>query len=218
VAELSTPRRGRPPKPRDEVTSDLLATGEATVAQIAQLFRTDPKTLHKRLRRLRSVGTRSGASVFSIRDAAAYLVKPGYSIEQHLRQMHPNELPVGLMKEFWAGQKSRQSYELQAGDLWPTAQVVEAFGEAFKEARMTIMLFAETIERETGITDAQRVVFRRLSDGLIDNLREALVKKFEDYEPSAGSTQLSSFGGMESVEDGDGVLQAEDHTEDPDDL
>jgi hypothetical protein len=114
---LTVPKRGRPPKARDEVTSDLLATGEASMAQIAQLFRTDPKTLPKRLRRLKPVATRSGVNVYSIRDAAAYLVKPGYSIEQYIRTMHFSELPVGLQKEFWAGLKSRQSYELQAGDL-----------------------------------------------------------------------------------------------------
>ena len=215
---LTVPRRGRPPKPRDEVTSELLATGEASMAQIAQLFRTDAKTLPKRLRRLKPVATRSGVNMYSIRDAAAYLVKPGYSIEQYIRNMHFSELPVGLQKEFWAGLKSRQSYELQAGDLWPTAQIVEAFGEALKEARMTIMLFAETVERETGLTDAQRKVLRRMSDGLIDDLRKALVDKFANYEPSAGSQQLSPFSGMESAEDGDGILQAEDHTEDPDDL
>jgi hypothetical protein len=215
---LTVPKRGRPPKPKDEVTSDLLATGEASMAQIAMLFRTDAKTLPRRLRRLKPVATRAGVKVYSIRDAAAYLVKPGYSIEQYLRTMHANELPVGLMKEFWAGQKSRQSFEMQAGDLWPTAQVVEALAEAFKQARMTILLFPETVERESGVTDAQRKVLRRLADGLIDDLREALVAKFENYEPSAGSGQLSSFGGMESAEDGDGILQTEDYSEDPDEL
>lgn len=211
-------KRGRPPKPRDEVTSELLATGEASMAQIAQLFRTDPKTLPKRLRRLKPVATRSGVRVYSIRDAAAYLVKPGYSIEQYIRNMHFSDLPVGLQKEFWAGLKGRQSYEMQAGDLWPTAQVVEALAEAFKQARMTILLFPETVERETGVTDAQRKTLRRLTDALIDDLREALVKRFENYEPSAGSGQFSPFSGMESAEDGDGILSAEDHAEDPDDL
>lgn len=221
MAELEEPRkRGRPPKARDEVTSDLLTTGEATMSQIAQLFRTDAKTLPRRLRRLKPVATRSGVNVYSIRDAAGYLVKPGYSIEQYLRQMHPNELPVGLMKEFWAGQKSRQSYEMQAGDLWPTSQVVEALAEAFKQARMTVLLFPETVERETGITDPQRKVLRRLADSLIDDLREGLVEHFKNYEPSSGPQQLvlKSSDGMESVGDRDDVLSTEDYTEDPDDI
>ena len=219
MAELNQPRkRGRPPVDRNEVTSALLDTGEASMAQIAKLFKTDAKTLPQRLRRLRPAATRSGVNVYSIRDAAAYLVKPGYSIEQYIRRMHANELPVGLMKEFWAGQKSRQSYEMQAGDLWPTSQVVSALGEALKELRQTTMLFTETVEREVGITEDQRKVLRRLTDGLIDDARKALVDKFQDYEPTSGPQQLSSFGGMGPAEDGDDVFSAEDDSEDPDDL
>lgn len=219
MAELDdTPRRGRPPKPKDEVTSDLLATGEASMAQIAQLFRTDAKTLPKRLRRLQPIATRSGVKVYSIRDAAAYLVKPGYSIEQFIRQMHPNDMPVGLMKEFWAGQKSRQEYEIKAGNYWPTEQIIEALGEAFKNARMTILLFPETVEREAGVTDEQREILRRLSDGLIEELRANLVEKFSNYEPSTGPNDLSSPSGMGPIPDGDAVLSAEDDSEDPDDI
>jgi hypothetical protein len=188
------------------------------MSQLAQLFRTDAKTLPRRLRRLQPVATRRGTNVYSIRDAAGYLVKPSYSVEHYIRNMHFSDLPVGLQKEFWAGLKSRQSYELQAGDLWPTAQVVEALAEAFKEARMTILLFPETVERETGVTDPQRKVLRRLVDGLIEELRKGLVAKFENYEPSAGSQQLSPLGGMESDSSGDRILQTEDQSEDPDDL
>ncbi|HLP67882.1 MAG TPA: DUF1441 family protein, partial [Rhizobium sp.] len=209
-------KRGRPPKERNEVTSELLATGEATMAQLAQLFETDAKTLPRRLRGIRPAGTRNNASTYKIRDAASRLVKPGYSIEQYLQRMHPNELPVGLMKEFWAGQKSRQEFEIKAGDLWNTAQVVEALAEAFKVARMTILLMPETIERETGVTDGQRKVLRRLTDGLIDELREALVEKFKDYEPTTRPAELPSFNGVGPGEDGDRVLQTEEDEEDPD--
>lgn len=211
-------RRGRPPKARDEVTSELLATGEATMAQLAQLFETDAKTLPRRLRGLRPSGTRNQTQTYKIREAAARLVRPGYSIEQYLQRMHPNELPVGLMKEFWAGQKSRQDYERKAGDLWSTAEVVEALAEAFKTARMTILLMPETVERETGVTDAQRKVIRRLTDGLIDDMRQALVERFQGYVPATRPAELPSFVGMESGTDGDGILQAEGDEEDPDDL
>ncbi len=215
MAEL---KRGRPAKARDEVTSDLLETGEATMAQLAQLFQTDAKTLPRRLRGIRPSGQRNNTRTFNIRDAASRLVKPGYSIEQYIMRMHPNEMPMGLHKEFWAGQKSRQEFEMRAGDLWSTAQVVEALAEAFKTARMTVLLMPETADRETGVTDSQRKILRRLSDGLIDDLRETLVDKFKDYVPTTRPAELSSFDGLESVEDGDGVFQAESDEDDPDDL
>lgn len=188
------------------------------MSQLAQLFETDAKTLPRRLHGLRPSGVRNNASTFKIREAAARLVKPGYSIEQYLQRMHPNELPVGLMKEFWAGQKSRQEFEIKAGDLWPTAQVIEGYAEAFKTARMTILLMPETVERETGVTDAQRKVLRRLTDGLIEELRESLVEKFKNYVPRTRPADLPSFSGVEPGEDGDGVFSAEGDEEDPDDL
>ncbi len=220
MAEVVEKKRGpgRPPKPRDEVTSELLATGEATVSQIGHLFRTDPKTLPTRLRGIRPSSTKSGVNYYDIRTAAGRLVKPGYSIEQYLRRMHPNEMPVGLMKEFWAGQGSRQNYEIKNGDLWPTAQVVESLAESFKDARMTILLFPETVERETGVTDAQRRVLRRLADTLIDDLRESLVEKFENYEPPTGIEQLPPLDGLEPLGNGDEVFPAEGESEDPDDI
>lgn len=188
------------------------------MSQIGALFKTDAKTLPKRLRGIRPSSTKSGTNYYDIRTAAGRLVKPGYSIEQYLRRMHPNEMPVGLMKEFWAGQGSRQNFEIKNGDLWPTAQVVEALAESFKDARMTILLFPETVERETGVTDPQRRVLRRLADTLIDDLRESLVKKFENYEPSTGPEYLPSPDGLESLEDGDDVFSSEDQSEDPDDI
>lgn len=218
MAELEPRKRGRPPKAKDEVTSDLLATGEASMAQLAQLFHTDAKTLPRRLRGIRPANVRNGVRVYDIREAASRLVKPGYSIEHYIRKMHHNELPVGLSKEFWAGQRSRQEFEIKQGDLWPTSQVIEALGEAFKDARMTILLFPETVERETGVTDEQRKTIRRLCDGLIDDMRETLVEKFKNYEPPSQPEQLPPIDGVGPFADGDGLLSSEDQSEDPDDI
>lgn len=207
-------KRGRPPKARDEVTSDLLATGEATMAQLAQLFETDAKTLPKRLRGLRPAGVRHNTSTYKIRDAAARLVKPGYSIEAYLRGMNHSDLPPLLTKEYWNGQRARQIFEENAGDLWRTSQVVEAISEAFKTLRMELLLIPEGIERETGVTDAQRKILRRYIDGTIDTLREAMIDRFKDYAPTNPAFIPSEPDGLESVGSGDGAFEAEDDEED----
>lgn len=213
-----TVQRGRDRIAAAEVTSDLLATGEATIAQIAQLFETDAKTLPRRLKGIKPSGRRSSYATYKIKEVAARIVKPGYSIEEYIRRMHPNEMPVGLMKEFWAGQKSRQSYERDAGDLYRTSEVVAAFSKALADARTSIQLFIDGIERETGITDPQRKVLRRRTDALIDDLRIALVGAFENYEPSTGQQQLSSSDGLGPIDGGEEILRAEDDSEDPDDI
>lgn len=205
-------KRGRPPKARDEVTSDLLATGEATMAQLAQLFETDAKTLPKRLRGLRPAGVRNNTQTYKIRDAAARLVKPGYSIEAYLRGMNHADLPPLLTKEYWNGQRARQIFEENAGDLWRTSQVVEAISESFKTLRMELLLIPEGIERETAVTDAQRKILRRYIDGTIDTLRSAMVDRFKDYAPT--TVAFAPVDGLESVGSGDGAFEAEDNEED----
>lgn len=222
--------RGRPPLPKDEVTSVLLATGEATIAQIAQLFETDAKTLPKRLKRLIPTGMRSGYKVFKIREAAAYLVAPGYEIEEFIRQMSPQELPSLLLKEFWNGQRARLEYEKSLGNLWETPAVVEAFGEVLGVVRMTLLLFADDVDREDSLSDGQRAIIRRMTDALIVTLGENISEKFKDYhanlaasgtededEPEPDDTIVEGFDDPLTVEDEDDlrvdVLEAEDDEE-----
>lgn len=214
-------RRGRPPKERSEVTSELLATGEATMAQLAQLFETDAKTLPKRLRGLRPSGTRNNTSTYKIREAASRIVKPGYAIEHYLRTMNHSELPPLLTKEYWNGQRARQIYEENAGDLWRTAQVVEAFADAFKTLRMSLLLTADTVEREIELSEAQRKIIKRNIDGAIDDLREKMIDRFKDYVAATAPLALPVFhdaDGLESSGSGDEPAFAEDDEEDPDDL
>jgi hypothetical protein len=214
-------KRGRPRLEKNEVTSELLATGEATMAQLAQLFETDAKTLPKRLRGLRPAGVRNNTSTYKIRDAASRIVKPGYAIEHYLRTMNHSELPPLLTKEYWNGQRARQIYEENAGDLWRTAEVVESFAEAFKTLRMALLLTADGVDREAELSETQRKIIKRMIDGAIDDLREKMVDRFKDYVASTAPLALPVFDdadGLESGRGGDEPTDAEGDTEDPDDL
>lgn len=189
----SAVRRGRPSQVSDV---ELLATGEATKAQIAKLFRRDPKTLDRLLYGLIPAGTRRGTTVYSIEEAAGRLVKPGYSIEQYIRRMHHTDLPPLLGKEFWNGLRARQHYEKENGDLWPTSEVQAVFASACADFRMACLLMVDEIEREASLTPRQREVLKRLTDAAIVNAQVALVDRFKDYEPPAESLLPDSSGGI----------------------
>lgn len=219
--EADTPKlkRGRPRLEKNEVTSELLATAEATMSQLAQLFETDAKTLPKRLRGLRPAGARHNTSTYKIREAASRLVRPGYAIEQYLRTMNHSDLPPLLTKEYWNGQRARQIYEENAGDLWRTSQVVEGFAEAFKTLRMSLLLMGDAIERETALSEVQRKIVKRMIDGAIDDLREKMVTRFKDYVAATAPLALPVFDdaddfGLESVGSGDDAAFPEDDEED----
>ena len=176
-------RRGRPPKPDSEVTSELLATGEATMAQLAQLFSTDSKSLPQRLKGVIPSGkNRRGYKVYNIAEAASRIVRPGYEIEEYIRQMSPQELPPLLSKEFWNGQNARIKHEREVGNLWPTEQVVEAFSAGLSAMRMSILLTQDAVEREAALTDKQREAIQRLVDSAINDAREAIETKMKDFD------------------------------------
>jgi hypothetical protein len=212
------PKRGRPPGAKDEVTSTLLATGQATFAQIAQLFETDAKTLPKRLKGVIPKGTRSGYKVYSIREAAEYLVTPGYEIEDFIRQMSPQELPPLLSKEFWNGQNARLNYEKSLGNLWPTDDVVAAFGEILNVVRMAVLLVADDVDRESGLTPGQRLIIRRIMDGMIVKLGQDITDKFKEYHANRAPTGFPLRSDEDDLDDDadDENITAEDDEEEDD--
>jgi len=175
-------RPGRPTKNAPEVTSDsvLLSTAEATIAQLAQLFETDAKTLPKRLKSIVPRAKRSGYNVYNIREAASMIVRPGYEIEEFIRQMSPQELPPLLNKEFWNAQNARLKYEKELGNYWPTEEVVEYIGLLEGTIRMSLLLTADAVELETGLTDRQRDIIKRIIDGAIKDMKQAIIEKFEE--------------------------------------
>lgn len=211
------PKRGRPVGVRDEVTSTMLATGQATMAQIAQLFSTDAKTLPKRMRGCVPAGTRRGNKVYEIKEAAAYLVTPSYEIEEFIRQMSPQELPNLLHKEFWNGQNARLNYETKLGNYWPTEDIVNYVGELVNTMRMTLLLISDDIAREASITNLQREIFTRITDAAIATLRKNIEEKFREYHAHRTIAQQPLLQHVGDLDDDDWNIRADaDDVEDDD--
>lgn len=151
------------------------------MSQIAKLFRTDAKTLPERMHGIVSVGKRNGYRVYSIAEAASRLVKPGYEIEQFIKQMSPQELPPLLSKEFWNGQKARLAFEKEQGNVWETGDIVAFAGVLQQEIRQSLILATDDVDREESFTDGQRKVFRRIMDEAIVKMREKVKEAFEEF-------------------------------------
>lgn len=204
----------------NEVTSELLATGNATIAQLAQLFETDAKTLPKRMKSVVPRGTRRGYKVYSIREAASFIVTPGYEIEDFIRQMSPQELPPLLSKEFWNGQRARLEYETKLGQHWPTEDIVEYVSELQNTIRMTLLLLVDDVHREESLTDGQRKALQRITDAAVVTMQKNITEKFKDYHAHrapARSPEPANDGnivGMEDDDDGNILAAADDEEED----
>jgi hypothetical protein len=152
------------------------------LSQLGVAFRMDHRVLVEKLKDCPSTGTRNGFPTWQIHEAAPHLVRPIYDIEAYIKRMNHADLPKHLTKEFWAGLKSKQDYELRAGDLWPTSKVVESVGELFKLVRMSALLATDTLERQVELTEPQRAIVKNLMDGMLNDLHRAVQEKFQEVE------------------------------------
>jgi purine-nucleoside phosphorylase len=95
-----------------------------------------------------------------------------------------------LSKEYWYGQNQRLNYLERVGDLFDTRAVVELASDAFKTIRLSLMLISDAVEREAGLTLAQREIIDRMMHAALETMREKLV---DGLEQSRGSSRSKAF-------------------------
>jgi hypothetical protein len=109
---------------------------------------------------------------------------PGTTWREIFSQLKKGDLPPSVNAEFWRAELNRQTFSEKAGDLWHTHKVERLLATAFKNCRQQIMLFADAVEAQTGITEDQRTLIRSMSDGLIQELGESLRSEFSFWDGS----------------------------------
>lgn len=165
--------------------SEEIVHGGANMSQLAKLFGVPRQTVTAKLINVTPDGTRRGVPVFHVRHVAHLLVKPTIGPDQlteAIKGMTPNDLPMALRKEFWQAQKLEQAFKVQARDLWHTSEVVEKVGELLKLVKMSAQLMSDTVERNTELTERQRLAIRQLTNAMLVNLQAKAVEHF-DREP-----------------------------------
>lgn len=172
----------------DEETNAIVYQG-ATLRQLCVLFKMDISKVKARIADIEPCAHRHGFPVYAIKDAASVLSEPRWPMDEWIKRMNHADLPMLLRKEYWAGMRSRQLYEIAAGDLWPTDRVIEMASEMLKVIAMSARLASDQVERETGITVRQREVVNRLMDSMLANARDALEKHIQNRKPKDDSQE-----------------------------
>lgn len=154
------------------------------ISQMSKLFEMDRRDLIEKLERhsIKPTGKNGGHPIYKLKEVMPVIVKPLYDIEEYLKKMHHNDLPKHLTKEFWAGLRSRQEYELKAGNLWPTEKVVSEVGELFKLVKMSALLATDTVERQVELSEKQRAIIKDIMDGMLRDLHKTVIEKFSTKE------------------------------------
>lgn len=151
--------------------------------QICTAFRMDKIQVREALLKVKPDGTRRGVPIYRIYNVAPYLVKPVRDWEEYIKNANHMDLPKALTKEFWAGQRMKQDYQLKAGELWPTAKVIEKVGALFKLVAMSVRLYKDAVERQVELTDRQKSIITNLSDAMLNDLHKQVVEKFSIPDP-----------------------------------
>lgn len=180
------------------MTDELNATDfgfGVSISQLAILFRTSTTNVKRKLSNVTPQGFRGQSPVYDLFDAAPYLVKPTGDIEDILRNMRPSDMPASLQKDYWGAQLARQTFEEKAGRLWSTERIQAAFGGMMKMIRQKTMLFTDTVDRQTALTDKQREIVQQLSDSLLEDFRQGVIDLFgAGYNPEGERDEVFEKG------------------------
>lgn len=156
----------------------------ANMSELEIILGMDARDIKKRIHGIAPAGARRGVPIYKLADIISRVYEP---TEDELMQIVMNSshhiLPVGMTKEFWAGLRSKQEYELKKGDLWPTAKVSEEISKLFKIIKMPMLLMADTVDREMALQDEQRAAIKRITDNTLKELYKAIIELFSKKEP-----------------------------------
>lgn len=169
------------------------------MSELSILFKCDHRVLKEKMHGIAPCGKRGQALIYDISEVASRMGKlTEEQVDKAMRRLNHADLPKQLTKEYWAGKRSKQAYEREEGDLWPTARVVSEVGEMVKSLKMELDLLTDGIERNSEMTDRQREVAKQLVNGAKTNMLKRLKERFEDAEPVPVSVPIVTM-----VEDDD---------------
>lgn len=179
----------KPGKWRNDEGSTLVVHQGASLAQLAALFEMNQRDIKSKIAgAVQPCGERRGHPIYKIKDVAPYIVNPPYDIDEFIQRMTVADLPHVLRKEFWAGMRSRQLFEKEDAELWPTAEVVDTISSLLKTVRMSMLISREAVERETELTPRQRAIITRIIDNSLEEAHAAVTKQFKRVKANAKST------------------------------
>ncbi len=166
-----------------------------SVTFLMQVWGMDRKTILKRLSELPPVGQHRGNQpLYDFRQAAQYLVTPRVNVAQHIKKMGVEDLPKALQKDVWDAKLKEQKWRLQAGELWPTEDVLEVLGEAFHRLKTTTQLWIDQLSEGHALPAEAREELTRMVDALQADLHHTLV---EMPKERATPSQIGEIAGTD---------------------
>lgn len=178
---MPTPVATRARKSSLDETSNLVLYEGANMSQMEALFKMDYRTIKERIHGVKPCGVRGGSEIWKVHEVVPRLYKPtAEQFQEMIPRLKHTDLPKELTKEFWAGQRSRQAFEREEGDLWPTAQVVEVFSRFVKLVKQRVQLRLDAVDRQMELPEPLRQLLKSQDDGFLREMQSAIMEEFKD--------------------------------------
>jgi len=164
-----------------------------TVYWLAKHFGLQVSTVRQKIAGCPAVSKRTSGWLYLIKDAAPYLVKPKMDPESLIKSMRAQDLPPTLQAQFWQAALARQKWEREAGELWHTADVMEAFGEVFKTLKFSTQLWPDTVEKMAGLIDEQREVLQDQIDVMLTEIMDRIKEMAREKSTASSVARLDEL-------------------------
>ena len=167
------------------------------VPWLAKALRVTEYHVRNRIADLKPKGRAGKANLYDLEEAVKAIVRHEVDWEKQLKSLKKSDLPVSLQTEYWAAQSAEQKFRREAGELWETNAVFDAFSDVFSLIRERVRVWSESLERESGLTAEQRRLLSGLTDELLDDLRTEIVKAADKHttKPMVATLEEGLDGG-----------------------
>jgi hypothetical protein len=146
---------------------------------LATATKMDLRTVKNRLGRLKSLGPHGprGSMVYDFNDAMTLLARPPPDqFANYMRSLRVQDMPTHLQESYWGALRKKQLWEMHAGELWKTTDVLDVFGDVFQVLKNTIQLWADNLDTKGDMSQEQRDALTEMMDGLLQDIHGRLVQ------------------------------------------
>lgn len=107
-------------------------------------------------------------------EACQYLVPPKVDIADWIASSR--NFPPELNKSFWEAMRVKQRWQLEAGELWRTEDVMEILGRVFIMMKEQTRLWIERLPQAQELTTEQYEAFQEQTTQLVDDVFHELIE------------------------------------------
>lgn len=197
---------------RNRIEVQRLMAG-ISATSLGRMFGMHRHTVQRKLAGVKPLGKVNGAYVYAIPDAAPYLCKPVFDVEEYMKKLKPTDLPASLQKDYWQAMLNKQKWEENAGHLFRADMIAEKLGDVFKTIKNTSRLWVENIDHDTPLTDEQRKYLNNAVNSLIAELYDKMLEFSTDTSVPSQMSELNeldqgfTFENAEAPDDEDDLYE-----------